>query len=154
VRQHLQLFQQSRPLRPSLLSFLSRNRERKRLRPKAAPLKERKRKQRGLRQRPTSAPPGRKLNWLKPSITLSRLMIIPITPPRNGSSTNPSSPHLPAVSGRLSKNLSRPTAPLSIRLTTPTGSDPATTVAKQGPIPDAIPLLVKNFKRDALNQPF
>jgi hypothetical protein len=35
------------------------------------------------RRRPTSTPPRRKPNWLKPSITLSRLMTIPITPPRN-----------------------------------------------------------------------
>ena len=79
----------SRALRPPLPS---RSRQRKKLRP--APLtrkKRRKPKKRGLRQRPTSTPPKRKPNWSKPSITSSRLTTIPITPPRNGSSTNPSS---------------------------------------------------------------
>jgi hypothetical protein len=91
----------SLPPRPSLPSFPSRSCELRRLRPKAAQLKERKRKQRDLRpwrrRRPTSTPPKQKLNWLKPSITWSRLLT------RNGSSTNPFSPPLQAVSGRPSK---------------------------------------------------
>jgi hypothetical protein len=95
-------FHPSRPLLRSLPSFPLRSRERKRLR--LTPLKRRRKSgRRSLRPRrrlPTSTPPRPKLNSLKPSITLSRLMIIPITPPRNGSSTNPSSPPLPAVSGR------------------------------------------------------
>ena len=104
LRQSLQLVHPSRPLRPPLPSFPLRSRERKRLRPKAAPLRRRRKSgRRSLRprwQRPTLTPPRRKPNSSKPSITLSRLMIIPTTPPRNGLSTNPSLPRLPAVSGR------------------------------------------------------
>jgi hypothetical protein len=57
------------------------------------------------------------------------------------------------TSGQRQRNSLKPT-PLSIRLTTPTDWGPGHNRGKARVDPGAIPLLVKNFKRDALNQPF
>jgi hypothetical protein len=58
---------------------------------------------------------------------------------------------LPSLTGCFSL---KPTAPLSIRQTTPTDWGPGHNRGKARTNSDAIPELVKNFKKDVLGEPF
>jgi hypothetical protein len=144
------LFYQSQLFR----SFPSRNRERKRLHPKAAPLtRTKRRKPRKRGPRPTSIPPRRKPNWLKPSITWSRLTIIPI--PTQKWFINESI--LASLTGcfrpAIKKFVEAHRSFISQANNTH-GLGPGHNRGKARTNPDAIPELVKNFKKDALGQPF
>jgi hypothetical protein len=92
---------------------------------------------------------------LEVGITSSQSTTIPATPPRIGSSTNPSSPSLRGCFRPAIKKFFE-TRPLLYQSGKQHPRDSGARLQpRQGKVnPDAIPELVKNFKKDALGQPF
>jgi hypothetical protein len=85
---------------------------------------------------------------------VSRSTTIPITPPRSGSSTNPSFASLTGCFRPAIKKFVENHRSFINQANNTHGLGPGHNRGKARANPDAIPELVKNFKRDALDQPF